>query len=62
MLTEKERKFLERAIELAREGMSNGRGGPFGCVIVRNDQIVGEGYNMRTDERGFFGSCINYSD
>ena len=46
MLTERERKFLERAIELAREGMINGRGGPFGCVIVRNDQIVGEGYNM----------------
>jgi tRNA(Arg) A34 adenosine deaminase TadA len=46
MLTEKERKFLERAIELAREGMSNGKGGPFGCVIVMKDQIVGEGYNV----------------
>ena len=46
MLNEMERKFLERAIELAREGMNNGRGGPFGCVIVVNDEIVGEGCNM----------------
>jgi guanine deaminase len=46
MLNEREIKFLERAIELAREGMTTGRGGPFGCVIVSNDHIVGEGYNM----------------
>ncbi|TMI80838.1 MAG: nucleoside deaminase [Bacteroidetes bacterium] len=46
MLNDRERKFLERAIELAREGMNKGRGGPFGCVIVINDEIVGEGYNM----------------
>ena len=46
MLNDIERKFLERAIELAREGMSNGKGGPFGCVIVMNDKIVGEGYNV----------------
>ena len=46
MLTEKQRKFLERAIELARLGMQNGNGGPFGCVIVMGDTIVSEGCNM----------------
>ena len=48
MLTEKQKGFLERAIELSRQGMQGGRGGPFGCVIVMNDKIVGEGYNMVT--------------
>lgn len=37
--------FLERAIELSREGMSKGEGGPFGAVIVRNGEIIAEGNN-----------------
>ena len=48
MLNDKEKKFLERAIHLSRQGMLNGDGGPFGCVIVLNDEIVGEGSNMVT--------------
>ena len=48
MLTERENKFLERAIELSREGMKGGKGGPFGCVIVQGDEIVGEGCNQVT--------------
>ena len=48
MLTEKEKGFLERAIELSSRGMQSGDGGPFGCVIVMNDAIVGEGCNMVT--------------
>ena len=48
MLTEKEKGFLERAIELSRLGMQNGNGGPFGCVVVMGDRIVGEGSNMVT--------------
>ena len=47
-LTEKERGFLERAIELSRQGMEKGQGGPFGCVVVKGDEILGEGYNMVT--------------
>lgn len=47
-LTDKEQKFLERAIELSRAGMKEGRGGPFGCVVVMGDEIVGEGCNMVT--------------
>jgi tRNA(Arg) A34 adenosine deaminase TadA len=48
MLSEKQKYFLERAIELSRLGMQNGQGGPFGCVIVKGNEIVGEGYNKVT--------------
>lgn len=37
--------FMYRAIELARIGMSRGDGGPFGAVIVRDSEIIGEGWN-----------------
>lgn len=40
-----EMKFLQRAIALSEEGMLKGKGGPFGCVIVKDGEIVGEGYN-----------------
>lgn len=48
MLTDKEIGFLNRAIELSKSGMERGAGGPFGCVIVRNGEIVGEGNNRVT--------------
>jgi tRNA(Arg) A34 adenosine deaminase TadA len=48
MLTEKQKYFLERAIELSLLGMQNEQGGPFGCVIVKENKIVGEGHNMVT--------------
>lgn len=38
-------KFMERAVELARKGMLAGDGGPFGAVLVRDGEIVGEGWN-----------------
>jgi tRNA(Arg) A34 adenosine deaminase TadA len=40
--------FLERAIELSRQGMQSGKGGPFGCVIVKDGKIIGEGCNQVT--------------
>lgn len=48
MLTIKEKEFLERAIALSRQGMQGGQGGPFGCVIVKGEEIVGEGSNHVT--------------
>lgn len=45
-MTTSEQQFLERAIELSREGMRSGKGGPFGCVIVKDGKIVGEGCNQ----------------
>lgn len=41
-------KFMRRAIELARKGVDENRGGPFGCVIVKEGEIVGEGFNQVT--------------
>lgn len=38
--------FMKRAIELAREGMRSGEGGPFGAVIVKDGEIIGEGCSM----------------
>ena len=37
---------MRRAIELARAGSAAGHGGPFGCVVVKDGAIVGEGYNQ----------------
>jgi guanine deaminase len=48
MLTERDKQHLERAIELSKRGMEDGQGGPFGCVIVLNGKIIGEGCNMVT--------------
>lgn len=36
---------MQRAIELARIGMRRGDGGPFGAVVVKDGEIVGEGWN-----------------
>jgi len=36
---------MHEAIRLAIEGVSSGRGGPFGAVIVKDGQIVGRGCN-----------------
>ncbi len=38
--------FMRRAIELARRGMTEGVGGPFGAVIVKDGTIIGEGWNQ----------------
>ena len=47
--TEEElQKFMKRAIELSEIGMDNNHGGPFGAVVVKNGEIVGEGYNLVT--------------
>ena len=48
MLKEIELRFLEKAVALSREGMLNGNGGPFGCVIVLDNKIIGEGSNKFT--------------
>ncbi|WP_428489971.1 nucleoside deaminase [Rhodopila sp.] len=39
---------MRRAIELSLEMMRSGRGGPFGAVVVKNDQIIAEGFNQVT--------------
>jgi len=36
---------MQRAIDLSREGLRSGNGGPFGAVITRDGEILGEGFN-----------------
>ena len=47
-MTEQDRQFMRRAIELARQGVDANAGGPFGCVVVKNGEIIGEGNNRVT--------------
>ena len=39
--------FMKRAIELSVESVNRG-GGPFGCVVVKDEIIVSEGSNKVT--------------
>ncbi|HEY6976510.1 MAG TPA: nucleoside deaminase [Chitinophagaceae bacterium] len=41
----REEKFMYEAIKMGIEGMRNNLGGPFGCVIVKDDMIIGKGCN-----------------
>ena len=43
-------KFMEHAFVLARNGMASNAGGPFGCVIVKDGQVIGEGWNRVTSD------------
>lgn len=38
-------RFLREAIRLSIEKMEQGAGGPFGALVVKDDQIVGRGWN-----------------
>ena len=39
---------MREAVQLAENGMRSGRGGPFGCVVVRRGEVVGRGSNRVT--------------
>ena len=38
--------YMTEAINEALDGITNGHGGPFGCVIVKDGKIIGRGHNM----------------
>ncbi len=42
--------FMKRAIELSQKNIDNGTGGPFGAVIVKDNKIIGEGWNKVTSQ------------
>jgi guanine deaminase len=48
MTTQKDIIYLRRAIEMAKKGIDGGMGGPFGCVIVKDGMVIGEGCNRVT--------------
>ncbi len=47
-MTDPRLKFMQLAIDKAREGMNSGAGGPFGCVIVKDGQVIASGFNTVT--------------
>ncbi|WP_405382321.1 nucleoside deaminase [Maribacter sp. LLG6340-A2] len=47
-MTEQDEYFMKRAIALAAEGMQSNVGGPFGAVVVKEGEIIAEGYNQVT--------------
>ena len=40
--------FMQEAIKLAIDGVHNNEGGPFGCIIVKDGEIIGKGNNKVT--------------
>jgi tRNA(Arg) A34 adenosine deaminase TadA len=49
---DRDHKFLSKAVEEAYRGVDCGHGGPFGAVVVRNDEVVVSCHNM----------VLNYTD
>ena len=47
-MTERDEYFMRRAIAMAEKGVDSNAGGRFGCVIVKDDEIVAEGHNTVT--------------
>lgn len=41
----REEKFMTEAIALSQQAIDRNEGGPFGCVIVKDDIIIGRGNN-----------------
>lgn len=44
----REEKYMMEAIKLAQHGVRENEGGPFGCIIVKGETIVGRGNNRVT--------------
>jgi len=38
--------FMTTAAQLAMENVTSGDGGPFGCVIVKDNQVIASGHNQ----------------
>jgi tRNA(Arg) A34 adenosine deaminase TadA len=45
MMDQDGEKFMKEAIRLAVMNMQNGHGGPFGCVIVKNGEVIASAFN-----------------
>ncbi|XP_024032398.1 uncharacterized protein LOC112094929, partial [Morus notabilis] len=46
VVQDRDHKFLTQAVEEAYKGVDCGDGGPFGAVVVRNDEVVVSCHNM----------------
>ncbi len=47
-MSDKQSPFMARAIALSIENVAKGKGGPFGCVVVKDGEIIAEGANQVT--------------
>ena len=47
MSTQQDILFLQQAVQLATQSVAKG-GGPFGAVVVKDEEIIGRGYNQVT--------------
>jgi tRNA(Arg) A34 adenosine deaminase TadA len=43
-------RFMDLAGQISQEKMRAGEGGPFGAIIVRDDKIIGQGWNQVTSQ------------
>ena len=44
----RQKAFMKEAVLLSQKGLQNDEGGPFGCVIVKDNEIIGRGNNKVT--------------
>ncbi len=44
----REEKFMHEAVLLSEKGINKNDGGPFGCVVVKDNKIIGRGNNKVT--------------
>jgi diaminohydroxyphosphoribosylaminopyrimidine deaminase/5-amino-6-(5-phosphoribosylamino)uracil reductase len=55
-----DREYMQRALDLAEKGRGRTSPNPMvGCVIVREDQVIGEGYHARAGEAHAEVNAIN---
>jgi len=40
--------YMDEAVKAALQGMENNEGGPFGCIVVKDGEIIGRGNNRVT--------------
>ena len=45
-MKDQRKKFMKAAISIAKKGMDNNAGGPFGCVVVKDGKIISEEFLM----------------
>ncbi len=55
---------MRRAIALGRQGARAGEGGPFGAIIVREGEVIGEGWNrvIATNDPTAHGEMVAIRD
>ena len=47
-MTNWDREFMSLAIDLAVKSMRNNEGGPFGAIVIRDNEVIGRGNNCVT--------------